>query len=275
MKHSGVKGKNIKIAEETMAILKDKKYALPSGECVDISDNLDFAMKNTELYQIDNNLIGFDFETDIKQLEVVNEKATQTAARLMASGKTDIVALNFASAVNVGGGFLRGSSAQEEDLCRASGLYPCINANSMQDYYINNINSGDQYYTDDIIYSPEVPFFRDEYNNLLPKPFNLSIITCPAPNVSSMVSVDVKRLEETFYRRAFKILTVAAFANHKHIVLGAWGCGAFGNDANMVANAFLKALKLTPVFETVSFAVYDTREPPVVFETFKKAICNV
>ena len=39
---------------------------------------------------------------------------------------------------------------------------------------------------------------------------------------------------------------------------------------NGVAPAMREALKVVPAFENVVFAVYDTREPPVVFETFKR-----
>ena len=45
----------------------------------------------------------------------------------------DVVCLNFASTKNPGGGFLRGSQAQEESLARASGLYACISP--MTGYY--------------------------------------------------------------------------------------------------------------------------------------------
>jgi uncharacterized protein (TIGR02452 family) len=72
--------------------------------------------------------------------------------------------------------------------------------------------------------------------------------------------------------RATKVLQIAAAQGHKTIVLGAWGCGAFGNDPGLVAEAFLEALDTVPAFEHVCFAVYDTREPPVLYETFKQTV---
>ena len=38
----------------------------------------------------------------------------------------NVIALNFTSAINPGGGYLNGSKAQEESLCRASMLYKSL-----------------------------------------------------------------------------------------------------------------------------------------------------
>jgi uncharacterized protein (TIGR02452 family) len=130
----------------------------------------------------------------------------------------------------------------------------------------------DEYYTDDIIYSPDVPFFRDDSGDLLDQPYPLSIITAPAPNLAGLDAdqIDNDKLIATFRSRAAKVLRVAAAHGHRNVILGAWGCGAFGNDPEMVANAFKDALKELPVFEHVCFAVWDKRDPPVVFEMFKR-----
>ena len=66
--------------------------------------------------------------------------------------------LNFASARNPGGGFLRGAKAQEEDLCRCSGLYETLL--ECPTYYSVNRHQKSMMYTDHIIYSPKVVFFR-------------------------------------------------------------------------------------------------------------------
>jgi len=54
----------------------------------------------------------------------VTDETTQVAAHrlIMKEGITNLVLLNFASGKHPGGGFLKGSKAQEEDLCRCSGL---------------------------------------------------------------------------------------------------------------------------------------------------------
>jgi uncharacterized protein (TIGR02452 family) len=265
--------KNVSIAKESIQISKDKKYTSPSGNTVDFSKEMDIALSGTIYYPGDQVIPQPTPPAPIHAIcEVVNETTAQAAVRLQAAGKTNLVALNFASARNQGGGFLAGAIAQEEDLCRASGLYACLKSKPL--FYNANIMCDDCYYTDGLIYSPTVPFFRDEHNLFLENPFTLSIVTCPAPNLSGVKPEGLQhKLKGLIRERAIRILQVAHANGHKNIILGAWGCGAFGNDPKMVSEAFMLALSKVPYFEHVTFAVYDTREPFVLFETFKE-VCK-
>lgn len=61
------------------------------------------------------------------RVEVVAEGTVAAAQRLVAvEGERGVALLNFASAKNPGGGFLRGAKSQEEDLARCSALYVCV-----------------------------------------------------------------------------------------------------------------------------------------------------
>lgn len=253
---------NVAIARETLDIIKKKQYTTPSGKAIDISASLDTSLAGTTLYKepLPARLLSISFPT----IEVINEKTGRAAQRL---ANKNVVALNFANACNQGGGFLGGAKAQEEDLCRCSGLYPCLK--SKPQFYNDNIRKDDRYYTDNILYSPKVPFFRGDDNVLLEEPFTASIITAPAPNMWGM-KIDEKLLYTTIRRRAYKVLQVAAENGHKTLILGAWGCGAFSNDPKMVANIFKGVLKEVPVFEYVCFAVYDTREGQPIYQVFKE-----
>ncbi len=265
--------KNVSLAKDTLDVLKHKQYIAPSGNIVDISFALDEAIDHTKLFQDVTPAIYAQPTSPVASVtapivDVVNETTTQAAVRLLADNKKDIVALNFASARNVGGGFLSGAVAQEEDLCRRSGLYVCTKRKPV--FYNENILCDDTFYTDNIIYSPNVPFFRDEYNQFLENPYYLSIISAPAPNVRSMEDIDEKVLYSVIYNRILKILHIARLYQHENIILGAWGCGAFGNDPDMVANAFKQALVDIPDFGHVCFAVYDSREGTPIYTTFKQ-----
>lgn len=261
------RSKNVAVAKETLEILKKKSYTTLSGKTVDISEALDKAVKGTILYHDRPTVMQ---HTCLAKVEVTNETTAKAGARLTAEGK-DVVILNFASARNQGGGFLSGAIAQEEDLCRASGLYACLKSKPV--FYNENILKDDTLYTDNVIYSPNVPFFRDEHGLFLEEPFMLSVISAPAPNVRAMENPDDDLLYKTIRGRAQKVLEIALKHGHKTIVLGAWGCGAFGNDPKVMADVFANLLKEIPVFEHICFAVYDTREPPVLYETFKE-ICG-
>lgn len=275
IKRDGVKimnerSSNTSVAKETLDILKQKNYVGPSGKIVDITNEIDYAINGTIYYKDGIAPKGPYINQVSPVIKVTNETTAQASFRLLNEGKNRVVALNFASARNPGGGFLSGAIAQEEDLCRDSALYPCVKSKPL--FYNSNIMCEDTFYTDDIIYSPQVPFFRNKDRTFFDTPYNVSIISSPAPNVRSMENVDETILASKLYDRAIKILQVAVANNHNNIILGAWGCGAFGNNPEMVSQTFLDALKAVPAFEHICFAVYDTRENTPVFNTFNKVI---
>jgi len=56
------------------------------------------------------------------------------------------------------------------------------------------------------------------------------------------------------------VLAVAAAHRHRRLVLGAWGCGVFGNDPAAVADAFAQWLAsplFAGAFDQVVFAILD------------------
>lgn len=59
-----------------------------------------------------------------------------------------------------------------------------------------------------------------------------------------------------------RVLIVAALNNHRHLVLGAWGCGVFGNSTMEIALMWRKFLidgKFKNTFETITFAITDEK----------------
>lgn len=180
------------------------------------------------------------------------------ARRLVAAGSLP-VALNFASARHPGGGFLGGARAQEESLARASALYACLNGNPL---YAWHESHRDPFYTDYAIYAPDVPVFREESGVLLDEPYLCAFITCPAVNARVALERDPgcrPAIRAAMARRIERVLAIAAAHDHAHMILGAWGCGVFGNDPREIASLFHSALNgpFREVFAGVVFAILD------------------
>lgn len=178
------------------------------------------------------------------EVQVVAGTTQEVAGRLAATSAARVSVLNFASAVSPGGGFLRGARAQEEDLCRCSGLYPCLVA--CKPYYDANCAHDSSLYTDHAIFSPAVPFFRvHDAGSLLTDPFFVAVITAPAPHSEWFLRDQpgaTDALAATFLRRWRNVLRIARHQGTQTLVLGAWGCGAFGGDPRMASATAQQAL---------------------------------
>lgn len=256
----GLKG----IASHTLSIIEQRGYEGPSGARVEIGPLVDHSVSRTRLYRpadLEALVLPAARASDELPSIEVTEETTAEAARRLFRGGARVAALNFASAKNPGGGFLGGAKAQEEDLARCSALYPCLV--SQRDYYDENRANESMLYTDHLIYSPEVPFFRGDGLDLLDEPFLCSIITSPAPNAGEALRRDPdarSAIRETLARRGRHILRVAAEQGHETLVLGAWGCGVFRNDPDEVAGIFAELLtdpELRGRFARIVFAIYD------------------
>lgn len=165
-------------------------------------------------------------------------------------GKTAV--LNFASYKNPGGKFLDGSMAQEESLCHCSTLYPVLSYNNeYYDYNRSKLNKG--LYTSAALYSEDIVFMSDGLVDV-----KCDVITCAAPNYSVIRRYgNATKQENTqcLKNRIEFVLSVAAANNVDTLILGAWGCGVFGQDPREVAELFQNALEKYNCFKKVVFAI--------------------
>lgn len=180
------------------------------------------------------------------QLVTFVEQGTLEAAAQFTSGRTGV--LNFADARVPGGNVLNGETTQEECLCRSSNLYESLLKPECEEgYYQFNRGCG-PVFSDRLIYSPGVLVFKDDIKyNELQHPFYVDVVTCPAP--FERVSRDIP------LRRIKGIINAFRHYNVDNVVLGAWGCGAFGQDALMIGGCFCEELFGHNYFKNVVFAI--------------------
>jgi uncharacterized protein (TIGR02452 family) len=67
-----------------------------------------------------------------------------------------------------------------------------------------------------------------------------------------------QRVSDELYKRCKLVLDIAALNGQKNLVLGAFGCGVFGNDPAEVASIWHKLLveeHMRELFDNVEFAI--------------------
>lgn len=166
---------------------------------------------------------------------ISKETTIQSVLRNAEKGK--VIALNFANAMFPGGGYVLGGNAQEESLCRASLLYYTIK--KQKKYYRKNRLHVLPDYTDTMIYSENVPVIRDDHGKLLEKPMKCSFITSPAVNRTfAKFMMPGRRIDRIMQQRIRRIVMLAASKKPDIIILGAFGCGVFGNRREKVLPVF-------------------------------------
>jgi uncharacterized protein (TIGR02452 family) len=193
------------------------------------------------------------------QVHVVNLDSFDCAEQLTLEGKENITVLNMASVATPGGGYLDGAGAQEEALCRRSTLYITIR----RERKFHPIPPHGA------IFSPDVLVIRtsdDTQCSLLPEENRwwTSVISAAAikdPRLTPSKEDYAKEEDRDDARHRIRtILRVAALEGKKNLVLGAFGCGAYGNPTRPVAGLFkgvLKEEEFAKRFEGIWFAVIE------------------
>ena len=174
--------------------------------------------------------------------------------------------LNFASYKNPGGMFLKGSSAQEESLCHESYLYNVLKEFDKGFYEHNRQNKNKALYTNRAIYSEYIRFMRDSEDVFC------DVLTCAAPNKAAAqkyCNVSDSFNYSTLKERIRFVIAVAALNKPDTLILGAYGCGVFGQDPYEVARIFKEIFDEYPrMFEKIVFAIPNRNT--VNYKAFKE-----
>ncbi|MDO5294475.1 MAG: TIGR02452 family protein [bacterium] len=258
---------NIAIAQENKGILKSGAYQLGTKHIPLKLTKKEFTEvevfsperieKIVEIYKV---MKARDKEP--VSVSVRNCDSFTAAKSLYDSDKRNALVMNFANAIKPGGGYLSGSNAQEECLCRQSTLYASISSKKAEEMYSFNDKKRLPFDSDYMLLSKFVEVFRDLEGYFLEDSFTTSVMTIPAPNLFGRAEdASEEEIDKIMKHRIRNYFTVAIEFGYRHLVLGAWGCGAFGHNAKHVATYFREVLfeeGYADFFSSIVFAVLDT-----------------
>ena len=256
----------------------------------DLSASVDAAKKNTTVFYEDDYPAFNSSKTRDTVIEVSGSRSFEAAMRLRKDfPSAKITVMNFANAFHPGGGVTNGSSAQEECLCRTSTLYPLLNRRILRNsFYKHHYDLNTPKASDSLIYTEGVVIIKTDED--LPKRMpkvdwvTVDVITIAAPDLRDKSNMYAMETDNGTYmndaelfgyhvKRAIHMLTCAAAKGADILVLGAFGCGAFQNNPEVVARAYRTTLQVFPkVFQRIEFAVYCPPGESVNYETFKRVL---
>ena len=271
----------IKVFQDTLDwIDKDK----------DLSESIPVAKYNTKVYYEDE-YPEFDASNTKENIITVTGHRSYEAAMKLHSEDTDakIAVMNFANAIHPGGGVVKGASAQEECLCRTSTLYPLLYRKTLKRlFYDYHRKRNSSKASDTLIYTEGVIICKTDTDHpkRMPKEdwVTVDVITVAAPDLRKKSNAYAEILGNGTYmnnaelfgyhiKRAIHVLTCAAARGADTLVLGAFGCGAFENDPEVVARAYKTAIEEFPkVFKKIEFAIYCPPGGSRNFEVFKRVL---
>lgn len=213
------------------------------------------SIKGSVIYGGNGNAPQSGAESANPEMIVLNVDSTEAVLRYPNSAL-----LNFASYRHAGGGFVTGAWAQEEAICHDSTLYNVL-CRFESFYAENERNLNRSLYTDRAIFSPNIVFERGG------KSAKCGVITCAAPNFGSAKNhgVTERENENALARRIDFVISIAEEQKCDSVILGAWGCGVFGQDPAVVARLFKERLKKSSLKRAV-FAIPGNNRNYTEFE---------
>ncbi|ETR99752.1 hypothetical protein M419DRAFT_85547 [Trichoderma reesei RUT C-30] len=180
----------------------------------------------------------------------------EAAHRLSKLAPSRVAILNMASPLRPGGGVLTGATSQEEWLCSRTTLYPSL----LDEFYrLPEVSA---------VYTPDVLVCKTwDEDPLALTPVNQFFIDVVTAAMLRLPDTETNQQGELVYSEQkdrdmvlAKMRCVMRILRAKHIhrvVLGAWGCGAYGNPVEEIASAWKRVLLGPPARRTHGAEVYD------------------
>lgn len=252
---------------------KNEAISHTYNESICHKDDISYAINNSVIYNEYYKLNDIS-HTNLNCSVILLKTDSVSAIRKMSkesnyiaqTGKTNMTVLNFASYKNPGGMYIVGSSAQEESLCAESYLYNVLSDVKFVPYYRYNCShSNSALYLNRAIMTPFV-LFNSAYR--------CNVLTCAAPNYTAAhkyYEVTENANYEALCSRIKFVLKCCADSRSDILILGAYGCGVFGQDARCVAKIFKEYLEneFKNAFQKVIFAIPDDKNYQAFSDVFE------
>lgn len=253
------KEQRIAVFRETQKCANEFRYTNDKGESKDLyredygmkfSDGRLFSRPVYKLIATDKPKYG-KTEISVERIDCL------VAAQQLVDDGYNPAVLNMASFKQPGGGVKNGSAAQEENLCRRTNLYKSISKFEKNGYPLD-INWG-------AIYSPVVTIFRKteaENYGFMDEPYVVDFITAAAikhPKLNGDGTLEQKT-RDILKNKVRQILNVGLYYRNDSLVLGAFGCGAYGTPPIEMAKIFREVLGerfYRGAYKKIVFAVLD------------------
>lgn len=263
------------IFAETVEIVEGGGYETKTGVVVELPN--DKAMREgTVLYQHELPIAGETGYEGTTSIKVLEQDCIVVAKGMLERGYNPAV-LNLASSWSPGGGVVQGSRAQEESIFRRTNLYRSLYQfahGGKPDMFATKPEPIDlkktPHYKEHLdyhfggIYTPGATVFRATNYELFQKPFQMSFITVAA--IKEPVLTPSGHLTDTdkdqTRDKIRTILRIGLKHGHDSLVLGALGCGAYGNPPADVAKLFHEIIEeeeFRDKFKMLVFAIIRQR----------------
>jgi uncharacterized protein (TIGR02452 family) len=236
-------------------------------------------IKNTRFYKWTLPMPPVDgFRTEYDTIIKVHAGDTLDVALELQNDGHNPCVLNFASHSRPGGGWLTGARAQEEELFIRSAYDLSLSDPTKVDrdrhwHYPIPEKGG--------IYSPDVFVFRDNESNKYAvwdwkKCRYVNFVAVAALRNPKTENNRLNRRDTYVTKEKIKtILRIALLHNHDCMLLGAFGCGAFRNPPQHMAELFNQVINMREFrgqFKRIDFAILDDKETSN-YEIFKNVLC--
>lgn len=233
----------------------------------ELAQRFQLALKITRDYEISNKYVVYDgtsLHIKLKQNEgVVKVLNIDCVEALQIYKKDKPLLLCMASEYHPGGGVKKGCNAQEELLCRISTLY--TNLQKIKRYGMYPIKN--PFIVKDVV------FFKDQHHDNLKDEIICDVLMASA--VKKQRGQKFKEEDVTLTLKKIKqMLTLAIQEGYKTVILSAFGCGAYNNPPEVVAECFKQILygdEYIKYFESVVFSIIDNKHTDN-YKIFKKCL---